>query len=117
MAFSALKTILVIGATGAQGIPVVRALTRDRAYAVRAMTRNADSPDAKLISSWPNVQLEVGDCFDEGDLRKAFRGVKGAFVNTNGYVTGEKGEVYWGKLSVLHIFLSFTEMGKGRGEM
>jgi uncharacterized protein YbjT (DUF2867 family) len=94
---SPLKQILVIGATGAQGIPVVRALSRDRAYAVRAMTRNEDSADAKLIAGWPNVELFVGDCCDEGDLRKAFRGVKGAFVNTNGYVTGEKGEIYWGE--------------------
>ncbi|KAF2094413.1 NAD(P)-binding protein [Rhizodiscina lignyota] len=93
---SPLKSILVIGATGAQGMAVVRSLSRSRRYAVRAMTRSDSSADAKLISSWPNVSLFIGDCFNEADLRKAFSGVHGAFVNTNGYVTGEKGEIYWG---------------------
>ena len=92
-----LKTVCVIGATGAQGIPVVRALTEDGKYAVRAVTRNATSPDAKMLASWPNVTLSVGNVFDENFLRQAFRGTQLAFVNTNGYVTGEKGEIYWGK--------------------
>lgn len=94
---SALKTVLVIGATGAQGIPVVKALATCGRYAVRALTRNPRSPDAGLIASLPNVSLFVGDSFNEGDLRRAFEEVQLAYVNTNGYVCGEKGELYWGR--------------------
>ncbi len=91
------KIVCVIGATGAQGIPVVRALTKDGKYAVRAVTRDATGPDAKMLASWPNVTLCVGNVYDEKFLRQAFKGTQLAFVNTNGYVTGEKGEIYWGK--------------------
>ncbi|PYI02884.1 NAD(P)-binding protein [Aspergillus sclerotiicarbonarius CBS 121057] len=93
---SPLKTVLVIGATGAQGIPVVKSLVAGGQYAVRAFTRNPQSPDAQLISSFPNVSLFVGNSFDENDLRQAFQGVQLAYVNINGYVSGEKGELYWG---------------------
>lgn len=93
---SSLTTILIIGATGAQGMPVVRALAQSGRYAVRAMTRSAESQPAKEIKSLPNVSLCVGDCLNVTDLKRAFKGVYGAFVNTNGYVTGEKGEIYWG---------------------
>ncbi|KAH8817223.1 hypothetical protein F5884DRAFT_819004 [Xylogone sp. PMI_703] len=91
------KTVLVIGATGAQGIPVVKALTQDGKYAVRAITRDTNSENAQLIASWPNTELFVSkDIYNEQTLRKAFKGVQLAFVNTNGYVLGEKGEIYWG---------------------
>jgi uncharacterized protein YbjT (DUF2867 family) len=93
-----LTNVLVIGATGAQGIPVVKALAQGGRYAVRALTRNPNSPDAQLIASLPNVSLFVGDSFNESDLRKAFHGTQLAYVNTNGYVSGEKGELYWGEI-------------------
>lgn len=50
------KIILVIGATGAQGLAVVDALLAPAAtgssspYAVRALTRDLDSPRAKLLA-------------------------------------------------------------------
>ncbi|OOF93024.1 hypothetical protein ASPCADRAFT_54097 [Aspergillus carbonarius ITEM 5010] len=93
---SPLKTALVIGATGAQGIPVVKSLVAGGQYAVRAFTRNPQSPDAQLILSFPNVSLFVGNSFNENDLRRAFQGVQFAYININGYVSGEKGELYWG---------------------
>ncbi|MFI2040516.1 NmrA family NAD(P)-binding protein [Streptomyces bottropensis] len=40
----ATSTIFVIGGTGAQGIPVVRALVADKKYSVRLLTRDATSP-------------------------------------------------------------------------
>jgi len=98
------KTVCVIGATGAQGLPVVHALVRDGKYAVRAVTRNASGQDAKMLASWPNVNLAVGNVFDENFLREIFKGTQLAFVNTNGYVTGEKGEIYWGKSTSLLTF-------------
>ncbi len=45
--------------------------------------RNVNFIDARLIGRGPSIQSEVGDCFYEGDLRKAFRRVYAAFVNTN----------------------------------
>ena len=94
---SSLTTVLVIGATGAQGIPVIKALVQGGRYAVRAFTRNSNSADARLIASLPNVSLFVGDVLNESDLRKAFHGAQLAYVNFNGHVTGEKGELYWGE--------------------
>jgi NmrA-like family len=76
------KTVCVIWATGAQGLPVVHALVRDGKYAIRAVTRNASGPDAKMLASWPNVNLAVGNVFDEKFLREIFKGTQLAFVNT-----------------------------------
>lgn len=41
------KLIVVTGATGAQGGSVVRHLLKDGKYAIRAVTRKADSPAAQ----------------------------------------------------------------------
>lgn len=51
------KLILVVGATGAQGIPVVRALLAPSddgspsPYAVRALTRDPSNRRAQLLAS------------------------------------------------------------------
>lgn len=51
------KIILVIGATGAQGLAVIDALLAPDAngssspYVVRALTRDLDSPRAKLLAA------------------------------------------------------------------
>ena len=37
-------TIFVIGGTGAQGMPVVRALVADKKYSVRVLSRDSTSP-------------------------------------------------------------------------
>ena len=44
------KIIVVTGATGAQGGSVAKFLLNDGTYAVRAVTRNPDSPAAKGAS-------------------------------------------------------------------
>ena len=44
------KVIVVMGATGAQGGSVAKFLLNDGTYAVRAVTRNPDSPAAKGAS-------------------------------------------------------------------
>ena len=59
------KLILVIGGTGAQGMPVVQALlapAQDGSpspYAVRVLTRNPDSPRAKQLAA-QGVELFKG---------------------------------------------------------
>ncbi|KPI36851.1 NmrA-like family domain-containing protein 1 [Cyphellophora attinorum] len=72
--------VLIIGGTGAQGRPVVEALTADGKYAAKVLSRDTSSDDAKKIA----------------DLRKAFEGVDYHFANTNGFAIGEKAEIYWG---------------------
>ncbi|KAG4427693.1 hypothetical protein IFR05_016825 [Cadophora sp. M221] len=88
--------VLVIGGTGAQGRPVVRALASDGKYTVQVLTRSSTSPEAEELSSIPGVTIIEGDSYDEHTLRKAFSGVSYAFINTNGFAIGEKAEVYWG---------------------
>ncbi|KAM3077067.1 hypothetical protein ACMFMG_003463 [Clarireedia jacksonii] len=88
--------VLVIGGTGVQGIPVVKALTHDGAYDVRLITRNANSVHAKELGAIPGVTIVEGDIYSEKDLAKAFEGCTHAFINTNGGALGEKAEIYWG---------------------
>lgn len=90
------KLVLAIGGTGAQGIPVVKALTSDSKYTVRVITRDATSAEAKQLASLPGVSIFEGDSYYEPSLRKAFVGVDYVFANTNGFAIGEKAEIYWG---------------------
>jgi hypothetical protein len=42
-----------------------------------------------------NVEIVEGSFADEDVLRNGFRGCGGAFVNIDGFNTGEKTETYW----------------------
>ncbi|KAL7958002.1 hypothetical protein V8C34DRAFT_165625 [Trichoderma compactum] len=90
------ETVLVIGGTGAQGVPVVKALASDGKYAVRVLTRTASSQEAKELAAIPGVTIFEGDGYYEPTLLKAFEGVSYLFANTNGFAIGEKAEIYWG---------------------
>ena len=94
---SAPKKIFVIGGTGAQGIPIVRSLVSDGAYAVRVLTRDPSSARAQeLLALAPErVELVRGSFTSMADLRAGFAGCWGAFVNLDGFVTGEQGEAFW----------------------
>jgi hypothetical protein len=87
--------IFTIGGTGAQGIPVIQALVSDKKYHCRVLTRDLTSARAKHLASLGNVELLEGTFADEADLRKGFQGCDGAFVNIDGFNTGEKTEMYW----------------------
>jgi uncharacterized protein YbjT (DUF2867 family) len=78
------KTIAVLGATGAQGGGVARAILNDPqgGFAVRAITRKADSPKAKELAQ-QGAEIVVADLDDEGSLDRAFAGAHGAFCITN----------------------------------
>ncbi|KAJ9144587.1 NmrA-like family domain-containing protein 1 [Pleurostoma richardsiae] len=90
------KKIFIIGGTGAQGMPVIRGLVSDGAYAVRVLTRNPASPRAvELASLSPDVEFLTGSFTSEADLRAGFAGCYGAFVNIDGFQTGEKTETFW----------------------
>lgn len=87
--------IFIIGGTGAQGIPVIKALVKDAAYTCRVLTRDATSKRAKDLFALGNVELVEGTFASEADLRAGYRGCDGAFINIDGFNTGEKGETYW----------------------
>ena len=76
------KTILVFGATGAQGGSVARNLLTRGRYAVRAFTRNADSPAAQALRE-AGAEIATGDLDDQASIGKALDGVYGVFGVTN----------------------------------
>ncbi len=78
------KIIAVVGATGAQGGGLVRAITGDKSseFAVRAITRNVDSDKAKALADL-GVEVVSADMDNPESLKKAFAGAYGAFCVTN----------------------------------
>ncbi|KAF4995568.1 hypothetical protein FDECE_12767 [Fusarium decemcellulare] len=89
------RRIFVIGATGAQGLPVCRGLAKDGAYSLRVLTRNANSSRARQLADLGDVEFIEGTFANEQDLRKGFSGCWGAFINIDGFNCGEKTETYW----------------------
>jgi hypothetical protein len=87
--------IFVIGGTGAQGLPVIGALVADKKYSVRALSRDATSRRANGLLALGNVSLLEGTFAEEAILREGFRGCDGAYINIDGFNTGEKTEIYW----------------------
>jgi uncharacterized protein YbjT (DUF2867 family) len=77
------KIIAVVGATGAQGGGVCRAVLTDAGggYRVRALTRNAGSEKAKELKKL-GAEVVEADIDDVKSLKKAFRGAHAAFCVT-----------------------------------
>ena len=77
------KIIAVMGATGAQGGGLVRAIMNDPegGFTARAITRNADSDKAKALADL-GAEVVVADVDDTNSINKAFEGVYGAFCVT-----------------------------------
>jgi len=76
------KTILVTGATGAQGGSVARYLLESGAFKVRALTRNPESEKAKALHS-AGAEIVKGDLSDKDSLKSALDGCYGVFGVTN----------------------------------
>jgi uncharacterized protein YbjT (DUF2867 family) len=78
------KTIAVIGATGAQGGGLARAILSDpeRQFVVRAITRTPDSDKARALAA-AGAEVVAGDADDPASLERAFKGAHGAFLVTN----------------------------------
>jgi len=78
------KIIAVVGATGAQGGGLVRAILADRSgsFAVRAITRNPDSEKAQALRA-AGAEVVAADLDKPETLSKAFAGAHGAFLLTN----------------------------------
>ncbi|OTA58569.1 NmrA-like family protein [Hypoxylon sp. EC38] len=89
------RLIAIIGATGAQGIPIVRDLLQSGDYTIRALTRDPSSARFRELQALGAVEPVVGTFASENDLRATFRSVWGTFVNIDGFNSGEKTEIYW----------------------
>jgi len=77
------KTIAVMGATGAQGGGLVRAILNDKqgGYTARAITRNVNSDKAKALAKM-GAEVVQADVDNEESIRKAFEGAYGAYCVT-----------------------------------
>ena len=78
------KIIAVVGATGAQGGGLVRAILADKsgAFAARAITRDPNSEKAKALRA-AGAEVIGADLDKPETLAKAFAGAYGAFTLTN----------------------------------
>ncbi len=78
------KVIAVTGATGAQGGGLVKAILDDAdgGFAVRAITRNAQS-DRALALAEQGAEVVQADLDDVESLERAFSGAYGAYCVTN----------------------------------
>lgn len=84
------KIIAVVGATGAQGGGLARAILADPGseFSVRALTRDVSSDKAKALAD-AGAEVVAADVDDTDSLRRAFRGAYGAYCVT----------FYWAHLS------------------
>ncbi|EFW99892.1 NmrA-like protein [Grosmannia clavigera kw1407] len=87
--------VFVVGGTGAQGIPVIRGLVHDGAYRVRFLTRDRQSARAQQVLALDHTEAIEGTFASEADLRAGFRGADYAFVNLDGFNSGEQAEMFW----------------------
>jgi uncharacterized protein YbjT (DUF2867 family) len=78
------RTIVVMGATGAQGGGLARAILRDIAgpFTVRAVTRNPGSDKARALADL-GAEVIAADADDPKSLDAAFAGAYGAYCVTN----------------------------------
>lgn len=80
---SSKKIIAVVGATGAQGGGLVRAILNDKSgeFTARALTRDVNSPRAKELAQL-GAEVVAADVDDPASLKQAFKGAYGAFCVT-----------------------------------
>ena len=72
-----MKKILVYGASGDQGIPLVNSLL-NKGYSVRAVTRNPDEYKSEIDGE---VEAVKADLFDINSLLAASEGIDGIAMN------------------------------------
>ncbi|RDD70874.1 NmrA/HSCARG family protein [Paracoccus versutus] len=72
------RTIVVLGATGQQGGAVARALSNDKHWRLRALSRNPKSEAARQLEE-QGFEVVAGDMDDPASLRTAFKDAYGVF--------------------------------------
>jgi uncharacterized protein YbjT (DUF2867 family) len=77
------KVIAVVGATGAQGGGLVRAILADHdgPFAARAVVRDPSSEKARALAAL-GAEVVAGDVDDEASLERAFAGAHGVYCVT-----------------------------------
>jgi len=77
------KIIAVLGATGAQGGGLVRAILADKSgpFKPRALTRDVNSEKARALAA-AGAEVVAADVDDPATLRRAFEGAHGAYCVT-----------------------------------
>jgi len=77
------NVIAVVGATGAQGGGLVRAILGDRnaPFRVRALTRDVNSDKARALAAL-GAEIVAADIDDSGSLTRAFAGAHGVYCVT-----------------------------------
>lgn len=77
------KIIAVVGATGAQGGGLVRAILNDPSggFTARAITRDVNSEKARTLAKL-GAEVVAGDVDDAASLQRAFAGAHGAYCVT-----------------------------------
>jgi len=88
------RSILVSGATGQQGGAVARSLL-ERGFAVRALTRSPEKPEAKELAGL-GAEVVSGDLEDRSSIEGVLEGVRGIFSVQNFWEAGYEGEVRQG---------------------
>src|ERR1041385_3284305 len=87
------KIIAVLGATGAQGGGLVRAILRDKngPFTARALTRDVKSDKARALAAL-GAEVVPADVDDPASLKRAFTGAFGAYCVTFfwAHFSGEK---------------------------
>ncbi len=78
------KIIAVVGATGAQGGGLIRAILNDKesGFTARALTRTPNSDKAKALATL-GVEVVAADLDNPESVKEAFDGAYGAFCVTN----------------------------------
>lgn len=76
------KTIVIVGATGAQGSSVVNTFLSSKGWHVRAVTRSPSSAKAKALQS-RGAEVVAADSNDPSTLRAAFKGAHAIFAVTD----------------------------------
>lgn len=78
------KLITVVGATGAQGGGLAKAILADASgeFALRAVTRKPDGDAARALAA-AGAEIVTADLDDVASVRRAFDGAHGAFCLTN----------------------------------
>jgi uncharacterized protein YbjT (DUF2867 family) len=77
------KIIAVVGATGAQGSGLIRAILNDKSggFAVRALTRDAGSEKARQLAKL-GAEVVAADVDDLESLKRGFQGAYGVYCVT-----------------------------------
>jgi uncharacterized protein YbjT (DUF2867 family) len=101
------KTIVVFGATGAQGGGLVHSILEDPdgEFSVRAVTRNPSSDSAKALAD-KGAEIVKANIDNYEDIKKALNGAYGAFFVT----------VFWEHFSSVKEFNNIKNYAKAASE-